>query len=456
MKHIHILLLVLLVCTSAMAQCVNATFHRTSLSKALLALEQQTKDVRINFIYNELEDFTVTTTLNNVKLEDALHSIVGFYPIQIARKGRDYYLQCVQKQEEKVTGRILDENGQPLEFANIALFSPADSSFINGGVSNAGGDFVIPCNRKSVLVKVSFVGYQTQFKQISGNSAGTIRMRMDAVMLKSVKVKGKLNTYTNTQRGYKAKVQGTPLEDMGTAGEVIKHLPMVMGDGSVAGHGTPEIYINNKKVRDGSELERLKATDALQAEVITVPGPEYSSDVRSVIRIKTIRQRGEGLSGNFNGSYRQGRRASGSESAKLNWRTPNGIDLFTGIYFSESTGFTKATASDQLKASSVWDYTKRDLWLSKYNSQFGTLGVNWEINDRHSVGITYEPSTFLSNSYSQITSETETFRDGISQGVDKSMTKTNVKPRMNHSVNAYYSGEIGKWRIDFNADYYHS
>jgi hypothetical protein len=53
--------------------------------------------------------------------------------------------------------------------------------------------------------------------------------------------------------GLKANVIGTSLAKMGTASEMLSHLPFVTGkDGSytVLGHGTPEIYINNRKVRD--------------------------------------------------------------------------------------------------------------------------------------------------------------------------------------------------------------
>lgn len=43
------------------AQRINHNFRNTSMSEALTTLAKSTSDYRINFMYNELEDFTVTT-----------------------------------------------------------------------------------------------------------------------------------------------------------------------------------------------------------------------------------------------------------------------------------------------------------------------------------------------------------------------------------------------------------
>ena len=36
-------------------------------------------------------------------------------------------------------GRVIDERHRPVEFANVALLNPRDSSFLTGGVTNASG-----------------------------------------------------------------------------------------------------------------------------------------------------------------------------------------------------------------------------------------------------------------------------------------------------------------------------
>ena len=44
-----------------------------------------------------------------------------------------------------------------------------------------------------------------------------------------------------------------------------------------------------------TELDRIRANEILSAEVITTPGAEYASDVAAVIRLRTIRRRGQGV-----------------------------------------------------------------------------------------------------------------------------------------------------------------
>ena len=99
--------------------------------------------------------------------------------------------------------------------------------------------------------------------------------------------------------------------------------------------GSPEIYINNRKVYDSSELDRLRATEILSAEVITTPGAEYDADVTAVIRIRTIKQRGEGWSGSVNLGYDQGRWGRANQQIALNYRV-KGLDIFVNGYIDEN------------------------------------------------------------------------------------------------------------------------
>ena len=72
-------------------------------------------------------------------------------------------------------------------------------------------------------------------------------MQPDQFTLNGVTVKGSKQLTRPTSRGILANVQGTVLEQFGSVTEMLSHLPLMMADGTIAGHGTPEIYINNKK-----------------------------------------------------------------------------------------------------------------------------------------------------------------------------------------------------------------
>ena len=298
MNRYMTLIIALLLTVSTQAQKrISHEYNNVSLSDALRQLAEQQTGYTIYFLYNELEDFRITTNVKNKHLPEAIQQMIGFYPIRVTTStdedGRKIFVECTHKTDHRLTGTIIDEQGQPIAYANIAVLNPADSTLLGGGVSNESGYFAIPYEQPTVLARISYVGYKTICRLCNQSELGTIRMQPETVKLNGVTVKGHRPLYTSTDRGLLVSVQGTPLEQFGSVSEMLSHLPLMMSNGEVAGHGKPEIYINNKKVRNEDELNRLRADEILSAEIITNPGVEYGAEVTSVIRLKTIRKTGE-------------------------------------------------------------------------------------------------------------------------------------------------------------------
>ena len=436
------------------AQKITHEYNNVSLSEALRQLNEQSEEYTISFLYNELEDFRITASVHRKSVPDAIRQMIGFYPIRMSIDSTEITVECPQKTANRYKGTIIDEQGQPVAYANIALLSPQDSTLITGGVSNESGLFVIPCEQRPVLARVSFVGYKTVYKLCETTEIGEIRIKPDTYTLKNVTVKGHRLLYTPTERGLQVTVQGTPLEQFGSVTDMLTHLPLKMSNGEIAGHGKPEVYINNKKVRNEDELNRLRADEILSAEIITNPGVEYGAEVTSVIRLKTIRKTGEGWSGNFSTAYSQGKEYYANGNAALNYRTRNGMDFFARGFLTSNNLVVNATANDQLQASSTWDFQKETTFLNRYNYYFVDLGWNWEISEKHSLGLTYTANNYITDATRSIETDEEVWRDSQFKEAETNKTVTSLKPRMEHAVNAYYVGEIGKWKLDFSADYY--
>ena len=144
---------------------VNCKYDDVSLSEALRQLNEQTEDYTISFLYNELEDFRITTSVHRKTVPDAIRQMIGFYPIRMTVENHEIIVECPQKTAPRYKGTVIDEQGQPVAYANIALLSPQDSTLITGGVSNESGFFVIPCEQQPVLARVSYVGYKTIYRQ---------------------------------------------------------------------------------------------------------------------------------------------------------------------------------------------------------------------------------------------------------------------------------------------------
>ena len=93
-------------------------------------------------------------------------------------------------QNQNLTGRVTDENGEAMPFVNVMLLSLPDSTFVQGTVTDERGAFNLPTDKREGLLKVSFVGYQTQYAKAANGL--TIQMTIDSQMLGEVVVKSQL------------------------------------------------------------------------------------------------------------------------------------------------------------------------------------------------------------------------------------------------------------------------
>lgn len=207
----------------------------------------------------------MTTSFRNLSLQEALGNIFGFYPIKATIEDSLVFVECAQKEPTKLMGRVIDENRRPVEFANVALLNPQDSAFITGGVTNANGNFVVPCGLKRVIAKVSCVGYHTLYNIYNVGRVGTVVLHESAMNIKGVVVKAKRPSFKMGREGMQIDIQHTDYAKLGDALDVFRELPRLNvsnnGGITVFGKGTPLVYINNRQVRDVEELKRLKSSD---------------------------------------------------------------------------------------------------------------------------------------------------------------------------------------------------
>ena len=115
MKRLSFILLLCAIVSVASAQKITYTFQDNPLSEALKYIQAQATDYNITFIYDELEDFRVTTHIQNKSVPEAILQIVGFYPVRVVKSGKhEIYVECTHKTDRHLTGTIIDEQGQPV------------------------------------------------------------------------------------------------------------------------------------------------------------------------------------------------------------------------------------------------------------------------------------------------------------------------------------------------------
>ena len=181
-----------------------------------------------------------------------------------------------------VTGTVLDEKGEPMPFVNVVLLSLPDSTFVQGAMSDEQGHFHIQTLKNDGLLKVSSVGYETQY--LNPIDGLIIKMNEASMMLGEVVVKSQLPKTRVKGEAMRTTVEGTILEKAGTIADALAKVPSLEAerDGAVKvlGRGEAEVYINGRKVQDVSELSRLRSDQIQHIDVIQNPGARYAASTR--------------------------------------------------------------------------------------------------------------------------------------------------------------------------------
>lgn len=296
MMRLRLLILFLIGCAMALgvdAQQITHRFNRVSMSEALKYLQGQTDRYRIVFIFNELEDFSVTADVRGKSIPDAIRQLIGFYPIAMTVNDKhEIYVECTHKTDRRLIGRLVDEKGGPLEYANIIVMDPRDSTLLTHGVSNASGIFVIPVEREKVIARISHVGYKTVYKPCKTVRIGTIKMEPEITRLQETLVIAPIMQVERDGTNYTIySLGGTIMGNAGNALDLLRWAPGIMVDAgddiSVIGRSSAEIYINDRRVTNRSELRALSSQDIKRVEIIRDPDAQYASTADAVIKLYT-------------------------------------------------------------------------------------------------------------------------------------------------------------------------
>jgi len=67
-----------------------------------------------------------------------------------------------QTKQHQLSGKITDNNGEPVPYAAVAAFKTSDSSYVNGAASDMDGNFSHKLANGNYYVKVSFLSFENK------------------------------------------------------------------------------------------------------------------------------------------------------------------------------------------------------------------------------------------------------------------------------------------------------
>ena len=367
---------------------------------------------------------------------------------------------------QDVGGRVIDQNGEPLPFVSVTLLT-ADSTYIQGATSDENGFFQIQTTDACCILRLSFIGYRTQYVNVKGTDVGTIQMEEDQPMLSEIIVKGQMPKTKLTGNSMITTIQGTILSQSGTAKEMLAKVPGMTAKGDeleVLGKGTPIFYINGRKMHDKEELKRLRSEEIASVEVITNPGAQYDATISSVVRIKTIRREGDGFGFDLSTGINQDLRFGESDpNAQLNLRyRHNNLDLFGMVNYwkwDQTTLFSDEQSNylptDKGVLNIVQNSHSRNHF--KNNGIDYNLGFNWQIAENHSVGVRIQRNDRF-NATTDLMLETDVEHRYLDTQERQKEHSSSTQEEHRHTFynwesNAYYNGQVGKMGVDLNVDF---
>ena len=368
--------------------------------------------------------------------------------------------------KEDWRGRVVDEKGEPVAYANVAVLSKTDSTVLCGVVTEEDGTFNIVTSETDGIMMVAMLGYKTVY--LAPVDGAVITLSDDTQTLEGAVASAVMPKTKLTGEGLQTNVRGSVLENAGSANDVLAKTPGLIKSQNgleVIGKGSPMVYINGRRVSDVSELDRLQSNEIQSVEVITNPGAQYDATVRAVVRIRTIRRQGDGFGFNLNASDAQSLRwACGNDpfgAINVNYRT-GGLDFFGGVNYARNTSrqqsdlekktFGRTTTGDD------WLFENKGTLLNEYigSTLYGNAGVNWQMADNHFLGGKVEWGRHLTyNVHTEV--KDNVFENGVL--IDKLTTLSDDTmgewTPYNLGANLYYNGLVaGKLGIDVNLDYY--
>lgn len=360
-------------------------------------------------------------------------------------------LACIA---QSITGKIVDEQGNAIQFANVAMLQSKDSVFVKGVVSDENGSFILNTPHQNGIVKVTCIGYRTVFLNVTDDNLGVIVLKEESMTLGDVIVKSSLPKSKLKNGAVITTVAGSILEKTGNIYNLLDRIPNVTtqnGKINIFGIGEPVIYINGKKVRDNTELDRLNPDEISTVEVKQNPGAQYASNVKAVIRINTKKRTkdGFGFETRTFGKNDENSRIGGYEQLNINYQK-KGLETFTVLKIKDAESSIKQDLVQNTYVDNVW-HQRNDIKGSIRNRQlYCGLGVNYQMSNNSFIGASFNFNRMFNKAVSNIATTiykdyafTEESASDIAKPGNMSLASSNV----------YYMGKIGIVDINFNTDW---
>ena len=319
---------------------------------------------------------------------------------------------CRIMAQDIISGKVVDENKNPMPYVSVVLQHVQDSSYVCGVTSDAEGGFRLPVQSdREYALLVSYIGYVTVRKACKAGNVGTIVMKEDAVMLEEANVIA--SRIRHNANGYTVNLRSSDILKGKQSTDALVFLPgITKEDDSYKINGLPvsEIYVDGMKLTNIDELKNLPADMIERVKVNYLAGSNQNAALTGGTIDISLRQPPQGgYYGSLNGGatfYPDYGFSNENVGGVIRYRYKN-----LNVYDNLSLNFNQQeeTVYDNLSLNfnqqeetadqTVWNQST-DLRTqideeTKYRGHHinNRLSLTQQINENHSLGASYYVAT---------------------------------------------------------------
>jgi len=339
-----------------------------------------------------------------------------------------------------VTGSILDDENEPIPFANIAIFEANDSKLVKGVISDDEGNFEITLEeKKAYILKVSFLGFEEFEYNFSGSiDLENIILKPLAEQLSSVVVTVQKPLIQRQQDKLIVNVEGSTVSLGNSTLEILEKSPGIIvdrdGNLSLSGRNGVRVFLDGKDLRiQGDELASLlrsmPSSNIEKIEIITNPSAKYEAQGNAgIVNIVTKKGKLYGTNGSLTLTPGYGRYFRWENSFNINHRGEK-FNIYGQYSLAKRTQWMKINIDRAFldENDNIISFYKLnnlfDLPIEVHSPRFG---VDFQPNKNTSFGVVI--SSVINNSGSKAINKNKQY-DGNGNLISNRLTDTNTESK---------------------------
>ncbi len=363
----------------------------------------------------------------------------------------------------QVSGKITDENDQPLPGASVALYQ--NGQLVTGRSTDLKGNFSIEAAKGQYTLQVSFISYQNRSIELTieadgeKKNLGTLQLTPANSQLEEVTVEteAKLMQFEQDKRVFNV---AKDLNNIGSnAAEILNNIPSVSvdieGNVSLRGSEGVRILVNGKPSGligsdPATALQQLQGNMIEKIEVITNPSARYDAEGDAgIINIILKEQNRSGLNGSFEATA--GYPDNYGLGASVNYRRDK-LNFFTNL----NLNYRNSPGGGFLEQQTVNPDTSFGLIRNRKQERGGLnaalrLGADYYFNSKESVtgSFLYRPSE--ANNYAFVEYENYDENDILAYTTTREDNELETERLIEADLHyeKTFENEDHKWTADF-------